>query len=438
MAHPNPLVSRLTSLLPRDCLMELAREGGFVLRKRKVDPIALFWVLVLGMIATPVRSLAALQRLYHEHTGEFLASSSFQGRFNDGMAKWLGLVFAHALEAGAERQRALSGILGQFQAVLLMDSTILRLHELLAKRYPGCRTNHSPAAAKLNVLYNVTKGRIANAQIAVGTCAETKLLRPGAWMKGALLLFDLGYFKLQTFWRIHQHGGYFLTRMKKGGAPVILKLNRVCRGRSIDPVGRKVAEVLPHLQREVLDCEVEYRVSRKGLPGRPTKDQAPIRLRLRLVALRNEDTGQYHTYLTNIPPELLSAEQIAETYRARWWVELLFKQMKTLGGLEAWPTRKEPFVKVAIYVSLLGIIVNRQLLLYLEDRLAASPLLTGRRIATHRWSRVFVTHSAYLLAAILGNLKQDPAAIARFCDAILREAIEPKRSKLRLEAALGA
>ena len=49
----------------------------------------------------------------------------------------------------------------------------------------------------------------------------------------------------------------------------------------------------------------------------------------RLVGVKNKDTGKYHLYVTNIPPEKLEAEDIARTYAARLEVELMFKEMKS-------------------------------------------------------------------------------------------------------------
>lgn len=40
----------LADLFPAAWLLETAREVGFVRRFRKIDPVAFFWVLVLGFV----------------------------------------------------------------------------------------------------------------------------------------------------------------------------------------------------------------------------------------------------------------------------------------------------------------------------------------------------------------------------------------------------
>ena len=87
--HPNPLVRQLESLLGQELLLDLARASGFLKRDRDLQVVPFFWTLVLGMIASPQKSVAGLQRLYHELTGTVLASSSSQDRFNGALVQWL-------------------------------------------------------------------------------------------------------------------------------------------------------------------------------------------------------------------------------------------------------------------------------------------------------------------------------------------------------------
>ena len=327
----------------------------------------------------------------------------------------------------------MQGALATFTEVTLIDSTILRLHKLLAKRYPGPRTNHSPAALKLNVAINVKKGRIHKAQITEGTRAETKLFHPGAWLAGHLLMFDLGYFKLQKFWQIDHHGGLFISRLKDNCNPTIVRVLSTHRGRAIDLAGKKLKDVLGLLHREVLDCEIVYRVSRKGLPGRPAKEKT-VELTLRLVAVLNKETGKYHIYVTNIPPERMDATDVAETYRLRWFVEIFMKEMRSVGGLDDWPNRKEPAVLAGIYATLLGMVVNRRLLLDLEARLKAQPDGARRYIPSLRWSMVFAAHARLLLDLILDRVQHEHRQIQSIIAMLLHEATEPMRRKPRLEA----
>ncbi|ELY93704.1 transposase (ISH5) [Natrialba taiwanensis DSM 12281] len=52
----------------------------------------------------------------------------------------------------------------------------------------------------------------------------------------------------------------------------------------------------------------------------------------RLVGVRNDDSGEYHLYLTNLDRDDYRAPDIAQLYRARWEIELLFKELKSRFG----------------------------------------------------------------------------------------------------------
>ena len=77
---------------------------------------------------------------------------------------------------------------------------------------------------------------------------------------------------------------------------MIVGVNRKCRGNSIDVVGKKLRDVLPRLKREILDVEVEVEFKRRKYKGK----QSTVKRRFRMVCAFNSDSGEYHTYLTNI------------------------------------------------------------------------------------------------------------------------------------------
>lgn len=66
---------------------------------------------------------------------------------------------------------------------------------------------------------------------------------------------------------------------------------------------------------------MEVRFSRRVYGGKRSGDT----LTSRLVAVWDEEQREYHAYLTNIPPDALTAEEVAEAHRLRWEVELLFR-----------------------------------------------------------------------------------------------------------------
>ena len=95
----------------------------------------------------------------------------------------------------------------------------------------------------------------------------------------------------------------------------------------------RLKEVASRLQRDVLDVEVEVAFQRRRYAG----IRRTVRRRLRLVAVRLPESTEYRFYLTNIEPDSLDAHAVAQTYAARWQIELIFKELKSHYRLDELP-----------------------------------------------------------------------------------------------------
>jgi IS4 transposase len=256
------------------------------------------------------------------------------------------------------------------------------------------------------------------------------VLRAGRWVNGRLLLFDLGYFRYALFAAIHQQGGFFLTRLKDNANPTLRCLHRRHRGRALAVEGLGLREIRSRLRRSVFDAQAEILFKQRRYAGKRKTGKMSVRI----VGLWDEVRRVYHWYVTNLPPEWLSAEEIGKLYGARWSVELLFRELKSCYQLESLPSRKSHVVEAFLYASLLALLAGRALLLAIR-RWGA---LDQRRIPVERWSRLFVSTAPELLALML-----DPAAMARSREApllkfLLDEAPDPniKREHLPERAGL--
>ena len=190
------------------------------------------------------------------------------------------------------------------------DATVIKLHRLLARRFPGTRTNSSPAAAKLHLVMSVRGSGAHKVKVTGERAKDHRSMQMGPWVEGRLLLFDLGYFRYQLFDCIDRNGGYYITRLAANANPRIVAVHRQWRGRAIELEGKRLKEVANRLQRDVLDIEVEVAFQRRVYAG----IRRTIRRRVRLVAVRLPESSEYRFYLTNIDPDSLDAQAIAQTY----------------------------------------------------------------------------------------------------------------------------
>jgi IS4 transposase len=414
----------LTRLLPRRVLERLAREGGVSRRRRKVQVHALFWTLVLGFGTGRDRTLASLRRAYERATHTTLVPSAFYDRFTPKLSRWLKAVAAHLLVQVAEPARSLAGPLAAFRDVVLADSTVIRLHDLLQRAFAACRTNHTLAALKLHTVISVTGRGPRSVKLTAERVHDGPVFRVGKWVQDRLLLFDLAYFRFQLFSCIRRNGGYFVVRLKKSADPVVVALHRRWRGRSVPTLGRRVSHFLDRLQRGVIDAEVEVAVKRRVYAGVRHKALE----RFRLVGVRDPVSSTYHLYLTNIPPQKLAPEEIAQVYAARWVIELFFRELKRRYRADQMPSAKRHIVEALVYAALITFVVSRQLLAAVRRKLGR----LGDRVPEERWAGLFAEAANEVLRLVLARAALAAALAAALEPTLLHEAVDPNRRRLLL------
>jgi IS4 transposase len=410
------VVQTLTSLFPTEALWRSAKATGVVKRVRKVNVAAFFWTLVLGFGVGKLRSLADLRRAYENRSGVSVEESSFQDRFTPALASWLRGLALEVLASLATGPQRLASTLAGFRDLLLIDSTVLRLRDLLKGSFAACRTNHTKAAAKLHVV------------MSVGNCSPTRLKltpertndrtpwrRVGGWVKDCLLLFDLGYFGYHHFVLIHENGGFFISRLKGNANPRIVAQNRLWRGRSKPVVGLNLRDAVVGLQREILDVDVEVGFDRRVYDGKRRRDRHVFRV----VGVFDEQTRAYHLFMTNVPADRLEGSDIAETYRLRWQIELLFKELKQHYRLDQIPSGKKAVVEALIFAAVLTLVASHALLDAARRRMPA-----GRTIPPLRWAAVFDAIAPGLLTMVIDSIARRRGATDPWL-VLLAQAVDP-------------
>ena len=416
--------ARLVKLFPSGGLGKLARECGAVVRLRKVDPADLFWTVVLGFGLGRVRTLAGLRRSYEKATGTTIEESSFYNRFNAGFARMLRAAVARVIDTLPGMGRALEGPLAAFRDLVVTDSTVVRLRDLLEGAFPACRTNHTKAALKTHAVLSVNGSGDNSIKITAERRHDGPVFRVGRWVRGKLLLFDLGYFRYQLFACITRNGGYFLSRLKRSANPRIVSVNRAHRGRAIDLVGRRVNDVLDDLERDVLDVTVEVDFARRVYGWRRSRASQL----LRVVGVRDPETKRYHLYITNVPVDGLAAEDVQRVYAARWEVELLFRELKSQYRIADMPSGKRHVVEALVYAAILTLLASRRLLAEVRRKLGNA----AARVPAQRWSAIFAAVAQELLVLMVQPPRETRLTARQVSTMVLHEAVDPNAARLPL------
>jgi len=198
-------------------LEELARELGFVKRKRKFsgNELATICIWVSQRIASD--SLVRLCSQLHAATGILMSPEGLNKRFNKKAVKFLKHIFSALWQSKVcETSVISSSSLTYFQRIRILDATIFQVPKHLASVYPGSGGCAQTAGIKIQLEYDLHSGQFLNFQVEPGKnndktfgteCLTT--LRPGD-----LCIRDLGYYSLEDLDQMDQRGVYYISRLK--------------------------------------------------------------------------------------------------------------------------------------------------------------------------------------------------------------------------------
>lgn len=384
------LPTLLKSLLQEESIRKMAQEQGAVKRNRDFDPFLLVSILLLGFRQSRDRSLASLCRLYSQETDKPLSESSLRERFNPGLEAFFHALYLHLagkICSGFQTQ----GLLTKFQDVFISDSTIVALQDSLQKLFPGVSTK---AGLKIHLMLSAQACSPAQVKLGAASRSDHRQLVVKEWVRGKLLLMDLGYTSLALLSRIHKHGGYFVARVKENANPKVLES------------GQLLSEVLMAGKDGDHGCEFKYK-TREYL-GKKTQHTRQFRV----VSLWNPNKQAWMRYVTNLSAKEFSGQEVGvlcdavhcckgsrcrqqQWHRARWLVELVFHELKTGYGLDQFRVRNPHAIKVLIYAALMTLLLSRQVLLAFCREIKLNSVALGC------WWRMFCEAVPKLLSALL-------------------------------------
>jgi len=279
-----------------------------------------------------------------------LSYSSFYGWFSPGFVALLREILDDAIEDLDSGRNQLRGRLESFRDVLIRDATFVSLYDDAADVYA---LREGVAGAKLHLTESLSTGLPTDWCTTDGSTHENSQMPTGEWASGALILSDLAFYDFWLFDRIDAHGGWFVSRVRANANFEIVEQLQTRRGNSISLEGKHLQDVLDDLYRKEIDVDIELSFERKRGSRRSATRT------FRMVGLLNESDDEYHLFLTNLAEDEYSAPDIAQLYRARWAVELLFKELKSRFGLKEINTTDPYLIEALILIAAISLMMSR-------------------------------------------------------------------------------
>jgi hypothetical protein len=180
---------------------------------------------------------------------------------------------------------------------------------------------------------------------------------PQTFAPGSSPLFDLGYIDVARFITMTEQGAFLVKRFKESHNPEIVRVH-VGLGSKREAQGMKLDEALGyvlHDDKGLIDVDVRL------IAGERTAV-------VRAVATVDSE-GTRYWYLTNVAREVLSVQDVADTYRLCWEIELFVKQVNSGAGLSALLAWRASAVQALVYSRIIALCLARLLELSVEERI---------------------------------------------------------------------
>ena len=174
--------------------------------------------------------------------------------------------------------------------------------------------------------------------------------------KGATYVFDKGYYDYSWWFKLHEAGSFFVTRLKKNAGV------RVVKERKIKEADRGM--ILEDTTIEFNHATSSTNHTRNAYFGKT----------LRRIVIARPGKDKPIVLVTN--DKKRTARQIGALYKQRWDIELFFKWMKQNLKIKQFLGRTENAVKIQIYCALIAY------LLASEYRRNRSPHCTLKEVLT--------------------------------------------------------
>ncbi len=366
-ASLDDITADFKQLLTKTQIDQMANQSGMVRRAScKFDPIAFLDVLVVKLAQCGTLSLSSMCSSLALHCPQSMTPQALCQRLDsEGTVRFLRGIYSYILNQKLTQSLPSvidRGILERFRNVYLEDSTCCPLPEEVAEHFRGYGGSSSSAGFKLHTMWNASTHSIKHQHISEARANDSaqgrrsvQLLEPGD-----LILRDLAYSNLKQFHAIASKEAYFLSRYSgnlsvhhSDGKPIECLHTSICD--KMDKGGFVEMEVIIGKEDPIPVRLVAYRIPQKMRKQRLYKMHRGDGRRQQKPSRDRQKLTEYNIFLSNIPRELLEAEEMATLYKARWQIELLFKTFKSTFSLQIIKGKSKNRVLSLIFAKLIAI-----------------------------------------------------------------------------------
>lgn len=357
----------------------MARESGFCIRKSKFDGFQFLFSLMFAYHRGKHFSLLDMASFLYRDFRLKITKQSLHLRFNASAVRFLKNCLDLLMSQKIRYKGDSNALKSKFNRIRIKDSTKFALPASFSGKYKGYGgvLHNSSSMISIQYEYDFLSGQSLDLRLTEGVLNDqsdssdfTHDIR-----ESDLFLRDLGYCTLKFMSMVDSAKAFFVNRL----AP---KTNIYPDKTSKDPID--IRNYLHKLKKHGLGfMEVEVFLGKKErLPVRAVvslTDEDTYQKRLRKTEKQARSTGnviseafktraRLNIMVTNVPTEMLDAQDIRKVYSIRWQIELLFKVWKSQATIHEFNTSNIYRFECQLYGKLIWIVLNLNIFNWLQQR----------------------------------------------------------------------
>jgi hypothetical protein len=244
------------------------------------------------------------------------------------------------------------------------SSTITLFQQILKAPSPGKLNGKRKGGIKVHTLIDAADDVPVKVSFTAASANDMTFLKEFSLEAGSFLVFDKGYVDYTQYERMSNEGVFFVTRQKKDARYMVTATN---------PVSAQDTRSGIMADRMII---LGTRTHRKG-----------IKLKSRQVTFFDKEKGRTFEFLTN--NFSLTAIQIADLYKKRWQIEILFKRIKQNFPLKYFLGDNENAIKIQIWCAFIADLLIKIIQVQLKRKWAFSNLSSIIRLHLMSYINLF-------------------------------------------------
>ena len=365
-----PVLNQLLSLLDRQGIRSIARSGEHDRYYRYFDTythLVTMLYCAFNKCTSSREVVSGMKACLHKlsHTG--IVKCPARSTLCDANAGRSFEVFAAIYDQIYRRHKQLlpdSRLRIDPKLFIADASTITLFQRILNAPSPGKSDGRRKGGIKVHTLINAADDVPLKVSFTAASANDMPFLKEIDLQPGSFLVFDKGYVSYSQYERFINEGVFFVTRQKKDAYYEITAINQLS------------------------DYSKSTGVTEDKLLLQGTRTQKQgIKLSVRQVSFFDKESGRTFEFLTNnfaLPPE-----SIADIYKKRWLIEILFKRVKQNFPIKYFLGDNENAIKIQIWCAFIADLLIKLVQVQLKRKWAFSNLTSIIRLHLMSYIHLF-------------------------------------------------